>query len=466
MDELIYSILPTVTAALFLGFGIYILYRKGITSISSSFFILCLTTFFWQCTWALLFQIHDSQLGLQLSKFGYLLIFFLPTSLYHFLTEITGWKTERRWVLVSYAVASIFAVLLLTTDLFVAGTYDYFWGFYPKAGILHPLHIAQTVIVVSRGLYITYKAQQTASAFHRIRLRYCLISLLIYFFAAVDYLCNYGIEFYPPGVIFLTISLAIMTVAIVKYKLMDNPAVLAATIAHEMRTPLSTISLQAQAINRFWPELIRGYQLAQDNHLLGSGLQNAQLQQLQTMAEDIADEVTHAQTLIDVILASANQSLVERYAFSEVSIQACIEDVVQDFPFHDGEEQLVHIQKQPDFHFYGSANLMRYTLYNLLKNALYAIKQAGKGEIRLVTEIGEKGNRLIFTDTGPGIPSDILPHIFDDFFSTKAEGKGSGIGLAFCRRVMQSFNGNIECRSKLGESTQFILSFAQLADHT
>lgn len=464
MDGLIFSLLPVVTACLFLGFGWFIIVRKGATKVSNSFLALCITTFFWQCTWAVLFQVEDPDIALFLVKFGYLLIFFLPTSLYLFLTEITGRVEERPFVMLSYVVAGIFALVMLGSDLFVDGYYSYFFGYYPKAGPFLALHILQTVVVVNRGLYITYKAQQSASYFHSKRLRYCLISLLIYFFAAVDYLCNYGIEFYPPGVVFLAISLAIMTVAIVKYKLMDNPAILAATIAHEMRTPLSTIRLQAQAMERFLPELIRGYEVALKHELVSPNIRQTQLDHLQSLAQNIDNEVIRSQALIDVILASTNRSLADSYEFSVVSMRDCVRGVLQSFPLDTNESDLITLNTRDDFEFYGSDNLMRFTLYNLLKNALYAVQQAGKGDIEISIIPGETTNRLVFRDTGAGIAEDILPHIFDDFFSTKGEGKGAGIGLAFCRRVMLSFNGVIECQSELGECTQFTLSFAHLPE--
>src|SRR5690606_28331433 len=161
---------------------------RGINRVTTSFLILCVTTFFWQFTWAVLFQVENPALSKKLIDFGWLLILFLPTSLYHFLVEITGKTAELRFVYFSYFIALLLAATLLTTDLFISGQYKYFWGFYPKAGLLHPLHVLQTIIVVTRGLYITYKKQRIVRAEEKIKLRYCIAGLCIYFFAALDYL--------------------------------------------------------------------------------------------------------------------------------------------------------------------------------------------------------------------------------------------------------------------------------------
>lgn len=66
-------------------------------------------------------------------------------------------------------------------------------------------------------------------------------------------------------------------------------------------------------------------------------------------------------------------------------------------------------------------------------------------------------NRLYFRDTGCGISANDLPYIFDDFVSDKST--TMGLGLGFCRRVMDILGGRIECQSKQGKYTLFTLSF-------
>ena len=228
-----HSLLPAVVSLLFLCYGAYVLQSRGMSRISLTFFLLCVTTFCWQSTWAILFQLHDEHEAMSLAKLGYLLILFLPTTLYHFITELTSQHSERRWVALSYAVAGMLGVLLLATDWVIAGLYPYFFGFYPKAGPLHPLHLLQTALVVGRGLWLLYRRQRQAVSTEKTRLRYCLVSLLIYFFASVDYLCNYGVAFYPPGVLFVATSLGLIAQAMVRHNLLADPLEVAATIAHE-----------------------------------------------------------------------------------------------------------------------------------------------------------------------------------------------------------------------------------------
>ena len=62
------------------------------------------------------------------------------------------------------------------------------------------------------------------------------------------------------------------------------------------------------------------------------------------------------------------------------------------------------------------------------------------------------------SDTGTGIPEDVLPHIFDHFFTTKEEGKGTGLGLSMVYGIVENHGGNIFARSRPGKGTSFIVT--------
>jgi signal transduction histidine kinase len=446
-----HSLLPAVVSLLFLCYGAYVLHSRGVNRISLTFFLLCATTFCWQFTWAILFQMEDEHAALSLAKLGYLLILFLPTTLYHFIAELTAQRGEGRWVALSYGMASVLGLLLLTSDWLVAGLYRYFFGFYPRAGLLHPLHLLQTGLVVGRGLWLLYRRQRAAVSTERTRLRYCLVSLLIYFFASVDYLCNYGVQFYPPGVLFVATSLGLIAQAMVRYNLLADPLEVAATIAHEMRTPLATIRNQSRILSRCLPDLLAGYQRAVEAQLVAPTLSMAQLQYLQQINQYIENEISRSNFIVDMMLASARAGTLVRSDFANHSIKKCVDEALASYPFETAMREKVRVRGSEDFTFFGSDVLLMYVLYNLFKNALHAIKAAGRGEV----EIRLAGRQLMITDTGSGIPDDILPHVFEPFYSTG----GTGMGLAFCRKVITAFGGNIQCESQAGKYTRFALSF-------
>jgi signal transduction histidine kinase len=452
-----YSVLPAIVSALFLGYGAYVVAVRGFNRVSTSFLVLCLTTFSWQATWSILFQVNDPAVAVSLAKAGYLLILFLPTSLYQFLVEISERTQERRWVAVSYAVAVTLAVLLLSSNWLVAGTYSYFWGYYPKAGWLHPLHVLQTVLVVNRGLYVTFRQFQIAPVEQRRRLRICMASVLIYFLAAVDYLCNYGVEFYPPGVVFIAISLGFIVIAATRYELM-NPVAVAATVAHEIRTPLSSILMQAEMLARTLPDIHRGYDLAVAHGLMPSALAPATAARVADLPRRIQHQVARSTKVIDMVLSSARLDHIDRSTFSRVSAAECLEDALQSYPFKQLDRNRVSVLVINNFQFQGSSTLLEFLLFNLIKNALYAIQAADKGGITIRVATSGATGLIRFTDTGSGIPSSVLPRIFDNFYTTK-KSAGAGIGLAFCRRVMDAFGGSMRCDSVAGQYTTFEMRF-------
>ncbi|MCG6863182.1 MAG: ATP-binding protein, partial [Chromatiaceae bacterium] len=142
-------------------------------------------------------------------------------------------------------------------------------------------------------------------------------------------------------------------------------------------------------------------------------------------------------------------------------VRKCVDYALRTYPFRDGEKSRVFLEGR-DFEAFGSELLLSYVIYNLLRNSLDAIGEARKGEIRIVLEPGEDWHRLYFRDTGIGISSEVLPHVFEEFYSGKGEGRGTGMGLPFCRRVMNSFGGEVKCRSREGEYTELELTFPRV----
>ena len=70
---------------------------------------------------------------------------------------------------------------------------------------------------------------------------------------------------------------------------------------------------------------------------------------------------------------------------------------------------------------------------------------------------GGKGGFVFIkiSDTGPGIPSQLINRVFDPFFTTKSEKGGTGLGLSIARKIVKDHNGTIEVTSKEGEGTTF-----------
>ena len=163
------------------------------------------------------------------------------------------------------------------------------------------------------------------------------------------------------------------------------------------------------------------------------------------------------------MLASLKMDKIDPATFTFHSIEACITEALARYTFEPNERERVSVVDLREFQFYGSDTLLTMVLFNLFKNAIYAIKAAGKGQMVISTFLSPTVNTVCFTDTGIGVAADALPKLFDPFFTTK-KSDGSGIGLAFCHRVMTSFGGCIRCESVPGKFTTFTLEFPVLCD--
>jgi signal transduction histidine kinase len=104
---------------------------------------------------------------------------------------------------------------------------------------------------------------------------------------------------------------------------------------------------------------------------------------------------------------------------------------------------------------------LRAAFLNLLRNSREAM--GGGGVVAVTTRPALGGGvEIEVRDTGPGIPADALPRIFDAFWSTKD--KGTGLGLAFTQQVVKEHGGTIACRSEPGRGTAFTIVLPAAGD--
>ena len=235
-------------------------------------------------------------------------------------------------------------------------------------------------------------------------------------------------------------------------------------LAHELRTPLLSIRMGADALEKFLPELFRGYQAACSKELIEPELRASQQQRLANVLTTIKLHTQLSNSMITNLLDNAKQHKNDHGQFIQFSMAPTVEQALTHYPFRTEHERMLVTFEKPniDFNVYGSQSIMIQILYNLIRNALYAIQQADKGAITISMECGEKANILRFTDTGAGMDKKTLNRIFERFFTTKID--STGIGLSFCRNSLAHIGARIECQSTLGQYTEFTLTFPKIHD--
>lgn len=230
----------------------------------------------------------------------------------------------------------------------------------------------------------------------------------------------------------------------------------AGAVAHEMRSPLLAISAAASNLKEYLPILIKAYNSDKNSEDSKELLNKNQLQLISETPTDIEKTNRSAFAFIDILLMNLKEDFKET-PLAVYSIQKCIEDALKHYPFSGKDRELVKYTIEDNFDFKGNDLLIRHVLFNLLKNSIYYVKAANKGSITITTRIEKGVNKLYFKDTGKGIPSQIIPRIFDRLYSKTKY--GTGIGLAFCKMVMENLDGKISCYSKENEFTEFVLIF-------
>jgi len=207
---------------------------------------------------------------------------------------------------------------------------------------------------------------------------------------------------------------------------------MAAHVAHEIRNPLSTIGGFAQTILR-----------KPDN-----------IERVKKSAGVIAEEAMRLENLLKGVMDFSRPSapvmkLGDLNAIAEKAFRTQVE-----FLGARGIHAHLDIDRSiPEIQF--DENQVMQILHNLLRNAAESM-QAG-GALDLKTFRTDDAVCFSISDTGTGIPPDILDRLFDPFFTTKPD--GTGLGLAVSKKIIEDHGGKVEVQSTLGKGTTFTICF-------
>lgn len=231
-----------------------------------------------------------------------------------------------------------------------------------------------------------------------------------------------------------------------------------AGIAHEMRNPLSGLYSSVGVIQSLIPnpkeENKTTYQLsAEDVSLLHN-------------VSDAAMKIIHGgNETIDLLLASVDESGVSRSTFRHHSALAVVESAIESYSYKQSKDRLaISLDVCSDFEFLGNGTLLRYVMFNLFKNAFHH-RNSDDFYIHVILKAGKEENQIVVIDNGLGITPDVIEKIFQDFYTTGKSGN-IGLGLPFCKKMMVSFGGHIQCKSEPGEGCQFTMTFPSVQSKT
>ena len=214
---------PLLTGTLFLICGLWVLSNGIRTAANITFASLCTAACLWLFGCFMLFSAKNGQEALFWERVIYAGVVYIPVLAYHFTHNLLGAPRKDKLLIWGYLISTGF-LLLSFTDLLVDGYYTYYWGRYPKAGVLHPAFMIYLATGAGFSLYRLYQGYRSSigsSFLLSAQLKYTFIALLLGFAASIDFLQTYGIGFYPLGYLFAGLCVTVVAYTMAKYELMD-----------------------------------------------------------------------------------------------------------------------------------------------------------------------------------------------------------------------------------------------------
>lgn len=218
---------------------------------------------------------------------------------------------------------------------------------------------------------------------------------------------------------------------------------LAAGIAHEINNALNATINSANNLNKFWNKLKHQETTIQE---LFPKMENA--------IEIIHRGMERTRGVVDHLLRFSRKNA---EGFKPDKIHEGIESALELLSNEIRVRQIQVIKVFCDSReIFCNLSELNQVFFNMILNAIDAIDK--NGCIQIKTFIQDGLFFISIKDNGHGIDSKVIDQIFDPFFSTKAVGKGTGLGLATSYQIVRDHGGQIEVKSKVGEGSEFIIS--------
>lgn len=215
-----------------------------------------------------------------------------------------------------------------------------------------------------------------------------------------------------------------------------------ANVSHELRTPLSVLKTSSEVA------LLRGKDLTRE-------------EAIEVLRSNI-EEVDRMSKIIQFFLNfSTAQHKIDRVQMSAVNLSQITSKAINILQKRAGEKGVsLRLVDKGAAVVYGNVTALEEMILNIIKNALTYTPKGGVVEVSIKHTFDEV--LLSVRDSGLGIPTEDLPHIFEPFFkasNTLDKKEGVGLGLAIVREIALMHRAQVEVKSKIGKGTTFFVHF-------
>jgi PAS domain S-box-containing protein len=228
---------------------------------------------------------------------------------------------------------------------------------------------------------------------------------------------------------------------------------LVAGVAHEMNTPIGTITSNADTLSR---SLTRLRDLVRSEDCPEEMRQSSGLTKVLGVLEDIARiNQLACDRIISIVSSLRNFARLDEADFQMADLHQGLESTLT-LVHHELKNRIQVVKEYGDIpSIRCHPNQINQIFMNMLVNGAQAIKNEGVITIRTFRE--DDIVNVQFSDTGVGIPPENLPRIFDPGFTTKGVGVGTGLGLSICFKIVQDHGGRIDVDSEPGKGSTFTI---------
>lgn len=232
---------------------------------------------------------------------------------------------------------------------------------------------------------------------------------------------------------------------------------LGGAIAHELRTPLASVSVSAMSLKKFIPIMLGAYKNHIDEVPNNERIHPSALELIPQIGHRLEKMAREGSIVVDMLLMNIKNESGQLNFNSICNASTIVQTAIEEYPLSEAEKMFFNFSKDNDFDFMSHAESMKHVLFNLMKNAIYQIKKHNRGKIEIWFERHTNADEIHFKDTAIGMKQENMLYLFDN--SSLLPRSGSGIGLPFCKLVVENSSGTIHARSIHGEYLEFILRF-------
>ena len=231
-------------------------------------------------------------------------------------------------------------------------------------------------------------------------------------------------------------------------------------MAHELNTPLATVRGCVTVLRH-------RYQAGGEDQADSKTVQLVQRtrDEIMQVMDRTERSAVYCQNLLARFVQSAKEAVPGAGA-PVVTASSLLRSLTNEFPLDPSERRWVCVEVEADFRLNGRRDLLYLVFCTVTKNALQALRGVTAPRLAITAGTAYRDDQpeelygwIRFEDNGHGVPPEVLEKLTNEPVTTRGDDGGSGMGLMFCRRVMESAGGALEVSSEPGKGTSVLMQF-------